>query len=212
MVAPGSLSFAIIRGIQFDEYILQCRDEKVTVESGGLPQLEGLYLPTGQFGGYDMFVLAAAPSWFLYFNAGAASYLIAQELTTGGVTNYLLPASPLVEPTGIYVGHGTYTGQSATVSDNPTDLTGFEAEALVRRSSNPLAEVVLDLQPAVTSVVNGEITIPQISKADTEDLRLGNFFWDLVLKETATGERFGPFAAGAFIISDNITSSLAPAP
>lgn len=208
MVAPGTLLLSITRGIQFEERILQCKDANVAVTSDQ-SGVTGTYVTSGQFGGYDLFILSGAPGWFLYFNAAAATYVIAQTLTTAALTNYFL-STALTDPNGNYTGQGTYTGKSATATDNPTDLTGLAAEALVRRSTDPKSETVLDLQPVVTNAVAGEITIPAISKTVTETFRLGNFHWDLVLRDTTTQERFGPFVQGPFPISDNITSTLAP--
>lgn len=210
MVAPGSLNLSVVRGTQFEGLILRCADEKVSVTSPNLAGVVGLYTPSGQFDGYDLFILEGTPSWFLYFNADAASYVIAQTLTTAALTNFLRPSSVLVDPNGNYIGQGTLIGKTATAADNPVDLTGYEAEALVRRSTDPKAEVVLDLSPSVTDAALGEITIPPINSIDTEDLRLGNFNWDLILKFTATDERFGPFAKGVFQIADNYTSTLIP--
>ncbi len=204
MVNPGSLSFAIIRGIAFDGAILQCRDEKVLVISPD-PTFSGLYVPCGTFSGYDLFILPGTPSLFLYFNPVYASYVIANILSLGTLTNYWLPSPVLIEPTGDYIGHGSLAG-TTIATDNPVDLTGLAPEAKVRRTEKTGAEVFLDLQPYVSNALIGEITIPAISKDDTEDLPyVGDFRWDLVLRNTTTEERFGPFAKGQFIVSDNIT-------
>lgn len=207
MVNPGALSFAIIRGIAFEwpgGIVLQCRDEKINV-TALWPGVAGQYVPCGTFSGYDLFILPAAASSFIYFNPVAASYVIAETLTTGALTDYWLPSSPLLEPSGTYIGQGSLIGIVAA-NDNPTDLTGYAAEATVRRSEKPGAEIVLDLNPSVTNAPIGEVTIPGISKADTFLLKyIGDFRWDFVLRLISTGERFGPFARGQFVISDNIT-------
>lgn len=205
MILPGPLNLSLIRGIIFDSVVLLCRDEKVLVTST-TSAAQGEYVPSGTFGGYPLFILSGTPSWFCYFNAAAASYVIAQTLTTAALTNYFLPTSPpLTEPSGDYTGQGSLTGQTATAGDNPTDLTNFDVEANVRRSNKPDAEIVIDLNPSITDPTTGEITIPSISQADTAALQyIGTFAWDLVLTDT-NNQRYGPFLSGSFVIADNIT-------
>jgi hypothetical protein len=210
VAAPGLLDFSIIRGIQFDQVILQCRDDKLVVSGDAFLNVLGVYTPSGTFGGEDLYIKAGDPVWFIYFHAGLGTYIIAQLLTTGTVTDYFGPSVGLFtdEPTGPYVGVGANTG-ALTADDNPVDLTGFSAEAKVRRSEKIGSEVVLDFAPVITNFAFGEITIPAISKDDTEAIPIvGEFRWDLVLVNTGSGERFGPFARGRTIVSDNITSTL----
>jgi hypothetical protein len=200
MVNPGTLPLAIIRGIEFPEQLLQCKDENAQVSIDG--GAESLYLLSGWFGGYELFILPGASSWFLYYNQVAASYVIAQLLTTGALTNYFLSAG-LTEATGSYTGQGSLAGHTAVATDHPVDLTNYTVEAVVRRNS--LAVVALDLNPSISDAVNGEITIPAITSVATRDLDLyGTFRWDLVLINGA-GERFPPPVLGPFTISDNIT-------
>lgn len=206
MVLPGTLPLSVIRGIEFPARVLRCVDDKATVTGTLSPDATGLYVPSGTFSGYDLFILAGAPSYFLYFNSNDASYVIADTLTTGALTDYWLPSSPLTEVTGDYVGQGANTG-TASVTDNPVDLTGMSVKAEVRRTSS--AEVTLDLNPSITDFVNGEITIPSISSEDTQDFDfVGTFNWDLVLID-AGGQRLGVYVKGPFTVSDNITQ---PAP
>lgn len=210
MAAPGILAFSVIRGIQFDQVILQCRDDKLVVSGTAFLNVLGTYVPSGTFNAKDLYVKAGNPVWFIYFHSGVGSYIIAELLTTGSVTDYFGPSVGLFtdEPTGPYVGVGANTG-TLTADDNPVDLTGYSAEAKVRRSEKIGSEVVLDLGPVVTNFAFGEITIPAISKVDTEAIPIiGEFRWDLVLVNIGSGERFGPFARGQFLISDNITSTL----
>lgn len=207
MVTPGILPLSIIRGIEFPSRVLLCRDESVVVTGTLNPDVTGTYVPSGTFSGYPLFILAGAPSTFLYFNAADASYVIARILTTGALTDYWLPSSPLIEPTGDYVGQGSNTG-TASATDHPVDLSGFTAEAVVRR--NEKSEVYLNLHPVITDAVNGEITIPVIYSSDTANLEfVGTFNWDLVLIGSGTPptplERLGPYVKGPFTVSDNIT-------
>src|SRR5438045_3512741 len=100
MIASGNLPLSIIRGIEFPGFILQCRDDKVVVSGTLSPNAAGTYVPSGDFSGYPLFILDGATSYFIYFNVAAASYVIASLLTTGALTDFWLPSSPLTEPTG----------------------------------------------------------------------------------------------------------------
>jgi len=201
-VNPGPYPLSITRGIKFGPVILRCVDNGVTVTGTLNPNVTGVFQPSGQFAGYDLFILPGAPSTFLYFNAVAASYVIARLLTTAALTDYWSPAAPLTEPTGTYVNHGANTG-TATADDHPVDLTDITPEAVVRRTTD--SDVVLDLNPSVTNAATGEITIPAISSDDTRDMDfVGTLGWDLVLVN-GSGDRFGPYVAGPFVVKDNIT-------
>ena len=199
-VNPGPLPLSITRGIAFSSVILRCVDNGVTVTGTLSPDVTGTFQPSGQFAGYDLFILPGAPATFLYFNTVAASYVIARTLTTAALTNYWSPAAPLTEPTGTYVAHGTNTG-TAMADDHTVDLSGITPEAVVRRTTD--SYVVLDLNPSMTGA--SEITIPAISSDDTRDMDfVGTFGWDLVLVN-GSGDRFGPYISGPFVVKDNIT-------
>lgn len=202
MVTPGNLPLAIIRGIEFESIILQCRDDNVTVAGTLSPDVTGSFRPSGLFANYPLFILEGSPSYFVYYNLAEASYVIAAILTDAALTDYWSPAVALTEPTGTYVPHGANTG-SATADDNPVNLTGYDVEATVRRTSKA-TDVYIDLNPSITNATTGEITIPAISSTATNALEFtGNYMWDLVL--TQGGNRFGPYVEGAFVIADNIT-------
>jgi len=201
-VNPGPLPLSVIRGITFPTVILRCVDNGVEVTGTLNPDVTGTFQPSGQFAGYDLFILPGAPATFLYFNPVAASYVISRLLTTAALTDYWSPASPLTEPTGTYTSHGSNTG-TATADDHPVDLTGITPEAVVRRTTD--SDVVLDLNPSVTDATNGEITIPSMTTSTTKDFDfLGTFGWDLVLVNGG-GDRFGPYIDGPFVVTDNIT-------
>lgn len=200
-VNPVTLNLSVIRGITFDAVVLHLRDNNVVVSGTLSPSVVGTFVLSGSYAGYPLFVLAGSPSYFLYYNTAAASYVIAALLTNAALTNYWSPAAPLTEPTGTYVAHGANTG-TATVTNHPVDLTGNTVEAVVRRHS--LADVTLDLNPAITNV-GGEVTIPSISSDNTRDFDfVGTFSWDLV-RVDGTGKRLGPYYKGLFTVSDNIT-------
>jgi hypothetical protein len=201
-INPGILPLSLVRGVAFVPVILQCKDQNVLVTGTLSPNAAGTYVPSGNFNGYPLFILSSAPSFFLYLSPLYTNYVLARSLTTGSLTDGWFPSPPITEVTGTYMPAGSYTG-TATVTDNPTNLTGFTVEATVRRTTK--AEVFLNLNPTITDPVNGEITIPQIDDATTGALPYtGNFMWDLVLIDN-TGERFGPFVKGDFIVSDNIS-------
>ena len=212
MVNPGLLALGITRGITFSPVTLQCKDDKVTVTGTLNPNVTGLYTVNGTFNGFQLYVLEGTPSYFLYVNPTYAKYVISPLLSDGALTTYWTQ-SPVstADPTGTYSPQGTATG-TATVTDNPTNLTGFNAEAHVRRTSNS-TEVLLDLQPTVTDPLNGQVTIPEMLPVVTNAIGfIGNFKWDLVFVELISGDRFGPFVAGPFTINDNITQETPPPP
>jgi hypothetical protein len=206
LLIPGTHDIQIVRGIAWEGRILQCKDENVLVGGVIIPDLTGTYVPSGEWDGQPLFILESSPASFIYYNAVEASYILARSLTTGALTDQFVPSpDPLTdEPTGDYAGEGAYSG-TAVVDDNPTDLTGFTAQAVVRRNDAE-DEIVLDLTPEVTDAVNGEITIPGLTTDQTAAIPIvGAFQWDLVITETASGNRLGPYIMGKFIISDNIT-------
>src|SRR5216110_2476020 len=164
MVTPGNLPLAIIRGIEFESIILQCRDDNVTVSGTLSPNVTGSYRPSGLFANYPLFILEGSPSYFVYYNLAATSYVIAALLTDAALTDYWSPAVALTEPTGTYVPHGANTG-TATATDNPVNLAGYGVASSVRRTDK--AEVYIDLNPSITNTATGEITIPAISSTTT---------------------------------------------
>jgi hypothetical protein len=205
MLTAGNLDFSVIRGIAFDTVILECKDDNLTVTGALTPDATGTYTPAGNFNGYPLWLLEGAPAYFCYYDPTYTTYLISEDLSTDPVTNGWVLNPFSTDPNGVYLAGGTYVG-AATVTNNPTDLTGYSAEAKVRRSNKVGAEVLWDLAPVVTSPIIGQVTIPAISKDDTKDFEfLGENRWDFVLVNTISSERFGPYAMGRFVVSDNIT-------
>ena len=206
-VQPGNLPLSITRGIEFPAQVLQCKSDDLTVTGTLVPNVTGTYVLSGTYNGFPLFILAGTPACFCYYSTPATSYIISRTLSNGGLTDFFVPSSPLTEPTGDYIGVGAYTG-TATATDHVFDLTGYTAEAYVRRTTNPDAEIYIDLNPSVTDAANGELTIPAISSTVTAALEFtGNFKWDLVL--ISGGQRIGTFIEGKFPVSDNVTSPLA---
>ncbi len=203
MILPGTLPLSIIRGIEFEGAILRLSDQDATVTGTLNPNVVGTFALTGHFGGYDFYVLSGAPSTFLYYNAAAASYVIARLLTTAALTDYWSPAAPIIDdPTGSYVAHGANTG-TATVTDHPIDISGFTVESVAKRTVN--SDVALDLNPSITNGTIGEITIPALSTSETQDIEIvGILNFDVVLVDNGGG-RTGPYVKGPLIISDNTT-------
>ncbi len=202
-VTPGNLPLEIIRGIEFYTVILQCRDDDLTVTGTLSPDVTGTYKRSGVWNDQPLFILEGSPSTFCYYHPIALSYLIARTLTRAGPTDYWVLTPQSTEPTGSYAPAGAYTG-TATATDHPVDLTDYTPQAQVRTRIG--GDLVLDLNPSVTDAVNGEITIPAIPDQTTEALtKKGTFAWDLVLLNTNTNERLGPFVVGQFVIRDNVT-------
>lgn len=84
------------------------------------------------------------------------------------------------------------------------DLTGFSAAAQVR--VEPGGDVILDLEPAVTNAVGGEITLTAFSDEETSIYVAGVYHWDLILTNV-TNSVSGRYLAGQFYIVDKITDS-----
>ncbi len=206
---PGNLPLTLIRGIEFESVILQCRDANVLVTGTLVPDVTGLYTPHGTFGAFNLYILEGSPATFIYFNVTAGSFVISQLLTQSMLTDYWVPAIPQDGPNADYEPQGANSG-TATGSNNAVDLTNYTPEAQVRR--NPRASVILDLNPIVTDAVNGEVTIPSIPTADTTLITsFGVFYWDFIIKNSMN-ERLGPFVSGSFTISDSITQEGAAPP
>jgi hypothetical protein len=202
MVNPGTYDISIVRGIETDTIILQCRDDSVVVSGTLAPNVAGVFVPSGTYASYPLFILEATPSAFCYFHPIALTYVIAQILTDGSLTNYWLSPPGTTEPTASYAPQGANTG-TAVATDHPVDLSGYGASAHVRRTVNA-TDVLIDLNPSITDPTTGEITIPALTSAQTLALPFtGKFMWDLVLG--LLGNRFGPFIKGSYTVSDNIT-------
>ncbi len=209
-VSPGNLPLEIIRDSEFDSFVLQLRNDTVTVTGSLSPDVTGDFVPSGTYNSSQLFILAGSPSTFMYVNPVAGCYVIARTLTDAALTDYWSQDTPDVdEPSGVYSANGAVTGV-ATANDNPVDLTGYGVEAQVRRTSKS-TNIVLDLAPFISDPTVGEITIPSLTSTQTKALTLtGDFRWDLML--TNTGNRFGPYVVGKFTISDLITKSITPDP
>ncbi len=203
MILPGTLPLSIIRGIEFEGAILRLSDQDATVTGTLFPAVGGTFALTGHFGGYDFYVHSGAPSTFLYYNAAAASYVIARLLTTAALTDYWSPTSPIIDdPTGTYNPHGANTG-TATVTDHPVDISGFTVQSVAKRTTD--SAVALNLNPSVTNGPIGEITIPPLSSDATQDIEVvGTFNFDVVLVDNGGG-RTGVYVKGPLLISDNTT-------
>ncbi len=207
-IGPGTYNLTLNRGTAFDSVVLKLTDQNVTVSGSLSPDVTGTFVACGIFATYDLFILAGSPSTFLYYNATAASYVIARLLTTGALTDYWKPSSGITTPTGTYVAHGAYSG-TATVTNHPVDLTAYTPQVQVRRQ--PFGGLVLTLDATVTDDVGGEITIAAMTADVTRVITShGNFYWDLVLATLVN--RFGPYVKGSFTISDNITQATSAPP
>lgn len=132
----GSLDSAVISGSV---------NETLTVTSTAAA---GTYLRTGGFGGYPLYVLEGATSYFLYFNAAAASYVIATTLTTGALTDFWLPATDLTEPVGSYVGQGAAAGTAVVTVATSAAWPSLKEVVAVQRVQADGSHVPLDFSRA----------------------------------------------------------------
>lgn len=203
-VTPGNLPLEIIRGIEFEAQVLQCKANSLTVAGTLSPNAVGTYKLSGNFEDKPLFILESTPSFFVYYNPVEGGYVLARTLTSAALTDYWSPTIALPdEPSGTYEPHGANSGEAA-VTDSPTDLTDYTPAAEVKTRID--GNLLIDLNPSITDAANGEITIPSIPSATTEVLtKTGTFTWDLVLTNTNTSERSGPYVAGQFVIRDNVT-------
>lgn len=86
----------------------------------------------------------------------------------------------------------------------PINLTGVTAEAEVR--VQPDSDVILDLEPSVTGVLTGEISLAPFSDEETEQYIAGVYQWDLILTDV-NNVITGRYLAGQFYIVNKITDS-----
>ena len=202
MIAPGVLPLSLTRGTDFGSIVLQFSNNNVVVTGTLNPNVAGTFTNSGLYAGFPLFILEGSPATFCYYNTAATSYVIARLLTDAALTDYWVPAAPITVPTGTYVAHGANTG-TAAATNSVIDLTGYAAEARVRRTVNS-SDILIDLNPSVTNPTGGQVTIPAITAVNTNKLGFtGQFMWDLVL--TNGGDRFGPYLTGPFVVADNIT-------
>lgn len=206
MVNPGIYPLSITRGIAFEQIIFQCKDKNVTVTGTLNPDATGTYVPSGNYNGLPLFILNSTPAFFIFYSPTYNNYVLARSLTDGALADGWFPAPAITEPTGSYAPAGTYTG-TATVTDHPVDLTNFTVEAHARREPGE-GEVIVDFNPSITDVNNGEITIPAMTKVQTAAIDFtGSFHWDLVLIDQV-GNRDLVAVKGSLTISDNVTQGV----
>lgn len=82
------------------------------------------------------------------------------------------------------------------------NLTGYSAFAVAR--SFPLSSSSLDLSPAITPGITGEIVIEFTDEETQRDFPPGEYEYDLVL-ETPGGVRGAPIIAGKLTVIDENT-------
>lgn len=82
-------------------------------------------------------------------------------------------------------------------------LSGCMAYAEIRESATA-KEVIVDLKPFVFDVINSKIRIPKITGKVTQDFRVGDFYWDFIIRN-ASGEFLGCFMAGPVKIKPLVT-------
>jgi hypothetical protein len=87
------------------------------------------------------------------------------------------------------------------------DITGWVPWAEVR--SAPDQTLILDLTPFISDSINGVVTIPAIQDEQTILLTEGKYKWDFTMQDPS-GQRFGPYIKGSFIIKSKITQGSPP--
>lgn len=83
-------------------------------------------------------------------------------------------------------------------SGNVVNATDYTAYSQIRTYGGCL---VRDLTPTVSNGAAGEVTIPAISAANTANMPLGRYGFDVVLADT-NGVRTGPYWQGPVVVSD----------
>lgn len=86
----------------------------------------------------------------------------------------------------------------------PFDLTDYTAQAQVR--AEPGGDVILDLDPIVTTPLTGEVTLATFTDEETSLYVAGVYQWDFLLTNV-TNEVTGRYLAGQFYIVNKITES-----
>lgn len=87
------------------------------------------------------------------------------------------------------------------------DITGWTPFAEVRAA--PDETLILNLNPVISDATQGIVTIPAIPDEDTVLLTDGKYKWDFTM-EDPTGDRFGPYIRGSFIIKSKVTQGAPP--
>lgn len=104
----------------------------------------GTYIRQGEFGGYPLFTKEGSTTYFLYYNAADASYVIATTLSSAALTNYWLPASDILTPPGSYVGQGSAAGTAVVTHATSSLWTGIREVVAVSRTNTDGILVPLD--------------------------------------------------------------------
>lgn len=109
----------------------------------------GNYTRQGSFSGYPLYVLAGATTYFLFYNADAATYVISTILTTGALTTGWVPATDLTQPTGSYSTNvGGTTGTATVALASVATWAGLKEVVAIRRSNVDGTTVPLDFTRA----------------------------------------------------------------
>lgn len=137
-VLGGALSAAVISGQV---------GQTLGVTGTLSPNAVGTYTPHGNFGGLPFWVVEGATTYFLYYNATAAKYVLAASLTTGALTNYWVSASA-VSPIGTLAAVGANTGTATIAYATLANWAGIREVVAVQRSTSDGYRVPLDFSRA----------------------------------------------------------------
>lgn len=151
-VTGGRLADAVIGGLD------------TAVVTGTLsPAATGTYSKTGYFNSKVLFVKTGATSYFLYYHATYAKYIIAATLSTGTISNRW--SNPVAGVDGSYTASGANTGV-ATVVLSASGFNGIKEIVAISGLRNSVEFVPLDFTSTATSI-----------ERDRYELELSNEFW-----------------------------------
>ena len=89
----------------------------------------------------------------------------------------------------------------------PQDITDWTPWAEVR--SAPDQTLILDLTPFISDASQGLVEVPAIQDEQTILLPEGKYKWDYTMQDPS-GQRFGPYIRGSFVIKSKITQGSPP--
>lgn len=144
----ASLSIDGETGADLSTAVFLNTKNSVVVSGAISPDATGTYNLIGNFSGYPCYYKEAATPYFLYYNAGNASYVIAQSLTIVAISGGWIPASPLTTPIGSFVGTGGYTGTATTAYGGTQAWSGIKEVIAVQRTNVDGILVPLDFTRA----------------------------------------------------------------
>ncbi len=96
-----------------------------------------------------------------------------------------------------------YSDEAQTV---PFDLTGYTPNAQIRHDPGS-SVLIYDLNPTVTDVSGGQVTIPAIENAATLAIKKNDYHWDFTLTADGSGDTTEPLIKDDVIVRDKVTEA-----